>query len=285
MKKNITLMDGAVGTSLWAKAEANGIKKDPVWKYNAEHPEIVAELAAEYADAGAKIILTNTFGANGPAVKRSSPYTAPDIVSTGVKIAKEALAGRDVKIALAAGPLSALMEPYGDMTEEEVAEIYREMLEAGVKEGPDLILLQTFMDLAMMKVAAVEAKRFGIPVFCCLTFERRGKTMMGNSVEDMIEELVPVGVDAIGMNCSLGPDLALPVIREFAEKSPLPVIFKPNAGKPILAADGTTATTYSAKVFADDVMPALDLVDYIGGCCGADPSYIRELAERMKQER
>jgi 5-methyltetrahydrofolate--homocysteine methyltransferase len=285
MKPNITLMDGAVGTSLWAKAEAKGIKKDPVWKYNKEHPDIVAELASEYADAGAKIILANTFGANGPAVKRSSDYTSPEIVSEGVKIAKTALAGRDVKIALSAGPLSALMEPYGDLTEEEAAEIYREMLEAGVKEGPDIILLQTFIDLAMMKVAAIEAKRFGLPVFCCLSFERRGKTMMGNSVEDMIEELVPVGVDAIGMNCSLGPDLALPVIREFAEKSPLPVIFKPNAGKPILAADGTTATTYSAKVFADDVMPALDLVDYIGGCCGADPSYIRELAERMKQEK
>jgi 5-methyltetrahydrofolate--homocysteine methyltransferase len=285
MKPNITLMDGAVGTSLWAKAEARGIKKDPVWKYNKEHPDIVAELASEYADAGAKIILANTFGANGPAVKRSSDYTSPEIVSEGVKIAKTALAGRDVKIALSAGPLSALMEPYGDLTEEEAAEIYREMLEAGVKEGPDIILLQTFIDLAMMRVAAVEAKRFGLPVFCCLSFERRGRTMMGNSVEDMIEELVPLEVDAIGMNCSLGPDLALPVIREFAEKSPLPVIFKPNAGKPILAADGTTATTYSAKVFADDVMPALDLVDYIGGCCGADPSYIRELAERMKQER
>ncbi|MBQ3706981.1 MAG: homocysteine S-methyltransferase family protein [Clostridia bacterium] len=285
MKPNITLMDGAVGTSLWAKAEARGIKKDPVWKYNKEHPDIVAELASEYADAGAKIILANTFGANGPAVKRSSDYTSPEIVSEGVKIAKTALAGRDVKIALSAGPLSALMEPYGDLTEEEAAEIYREMLEAGVKEGPDLILLQTFIDLAMIRVAAVEAKRFGLPVFCCLSFERRGRTMMGNSVEDMIEELVPLEVDAIGMNCSLGPDLALPVIREFAEKSPLPVIFKPNAGKPILAADGTTATTYSAKVFADDVMPALDLVDYIGGCCGADPSYIRELAERMKQEK
>ena len=285
MKPNITLMDGAVGTSLWAKAEARGIKKDPVWKYNKEHPDIVAELASEYADAGAKIILANTFGANGPAVKRSSDYTSPEIVSEGVKIAKTALAGRDVKIALSAGPLSALMEPYGDLTEEEAAEIYREMLEAGVKEGPDLILLQTFIDLAMIRVAAVEAKRFGLPVFCCLSFERRGRTMMGNSVEDMIEELVPLEVDAIGMNCSLGPDLALTVIREFAEKSPLPVIFKPNAGKPILAADGTTATTYSAKVFADDVMPALDLVDYIGGCCGADPSYIRELAERMKQEK
>ena len=281
MKQGITLMDGAVGTSLWAKAEANGIKKDPVWRYNIEHPELVAELAREYAEAGAEIVLANTFGANGPAVKRSSTYTAPEVVSAGVRVAKEALRGTGAKVALSAGPLTALMEPYGDLTEEEAGEIFFEMLAAGAKEGPDIILLQTFMDLAMLRVAAVEAKKFGIPVFCCLTFERRGKTMMGNSVEDMIEELEPVGVDALGMNCSLGPDLAVPVIREFVGKTSLPLIFKPNAGKPILAADGTTATAYSAKVFADDVMPALDFVDYVGGCCGSDPSYIRELAARM----
>lgn len=281
MKQGITLMDGAVGTSLWAKAEANGIKKDPVWRYNIEHPELVAELAREYAEAGAEIVLANTFGANGPAVRRSSPYTAPEVVSAGVRTAREALRGTGAKVALSAGPLTALMEPYGDLTEEEAGEIFYEMLAAGAKEGPDIILLQTFMDLAMLRVAAVEAKKFGIPVFCCLTFERRGKTMMGNSVEDMIEELEPVGVDALGMNCSLGPDLAVPVIREFVGKTSLPLIFKPNAGKPILAADGTTATAYSAKVFADDVMPALDFVDYVGGCCGSDPSYIRELASRM----
>ena len=281
MKQGITLMDGAVGTSLWAKAEANGIKKDPVWRYNIEHPELVAELAREYVEAGAEIVLANTFGANGPAVKRSSTYTAPEVVSAGVRVAREALRGTGAKVALSAGPLTALMEPYGDLTEEEAGEIFYEMLAAGAKEGPDIILLQTFMDLAMLRVAAVEAKKFGIPVFCCLTFERRGKTMMGNSVEDMIEELEPVGVDALGMNCSLGPDLAVPVIREFVGKTSLPLIFKPNAGKPILAADGTTATAYCAKVFADDVMPALDFVDYVGGCCGSDPSYIRELAARM----
>ena len=281
MKQGITLMDGAVGTSLWAKAEAKGVKKDPVWRYNLEHPELVAELTAEYADAGAEIILANTFGANGPAVKRSSTYTAPEVVSAGVRIAKETLRGSGRRIALSAGPLTALLEPYGDMTEEEAGEIYYEMLEAGMKEGPDLILLQTFMDLTMLRVAAVEAKKFGVPVFCCLTFEKRGKTMMGNSVEDMIEELEPVGIDAIGMNCSLGPDLAIPVIREFVGKTSLPLIFKPNAGKPILAPDGSTATAYSAKVFADDVMPALDFVDYVGGCCGADASYVRELAGRL----
>ena len=107
MKQGIILMDGAVGTSLWAKAEANGIKKDPVWRYNIEHPEIVAELAAEYAQAGAEIVLANTFGANGPAVKRSSPYTSPEVVSAGVRIAKEALRGTGAKTALSAGPLTA----------------------------------------------------------------------------------------------------------------------------------------------------------------------------------
>ncbi len=281
MKEGIVLLDGAVGTSLWAKAEAHGWKKDPVWRYNMEHPEIVAELAAEYADAGAEIILANTFGANGPAVKRSSEYTTPEVVSAAVRILKDAVKGRNVKTALAIGPLSALMEPYGDLTEEETAEIYREMLEAGMKEGTDVILLQTFIDLAMMRVAAEEAVKFGVPVFCCLTFERRGKTMMGNSVEDMIEELEPLGVSALGMNCSLGPDLAVPVIREFVGKTSLPLIFKPNAGKPILAADGTASTAYSAKTFADELMPAMEFVDYIGGCCGSDPSYIRELAARM----
>jgi 5-methyltetrahydrofolate--homocysteine methyltransferase len=281
MKEGIVLLDGAVGTSLWAKAEARGFKKDPVWRYNIEHPEIVAELAAEYADAGAEIILANTFGANGPAVKRSSSYSTPEVVSAAVRILKEAVKGRNVKTALAIGPLSALMEPYGDLTEEETAEIYREMLEAGMKEGTDIILLQTFIDLAMMRVAAEEAVKFGVPVFCCLTFERRGKTMMGNSVEDMIEELEPLGVSALGMNCSLGPDLAVPVIREFVGKTSLPLIFKPNAGKPILAADGTASTAYNAKSFADELMPAMEFVDYIGGCCGSDPSYIRELASRM----
>ena len=284
MKENITLLDGAVGTSLWAKAEARGFKKDPVWRYNLEHPEIVAELAAEYADAGAEIILANTFGANGPAVRRVSPYTAPEVVSAGVRVAKDAMRGRGVKVALSAGPLSMLMEPYGDLTEEEAAAAYAEMLEAGAKEGADLILLQTFIDLAMLRVATVEAKKFGLPVFCCLTFERRGKTMMGNSVEDMIEELEPLGIDAIGMNCSLGPELAVPVIREFVGKTSLPLIFKPNAGKPILASDGTTATAYSAKDFADGIEPALDFVDYIGGCCGSDPSYIREIAARMGRQ-
>ena len=281
MKEKITLLDGAVGTELWAKAEKNGWKKEPVWKYNIDHPEIVAELAREYADAGSDIILSNTFGANAPSVQKSSSYSVSEVVSAGVKIAKEAVGGRGIRVGLDAGPLSELMEPYGDLTEEEVAEIYAEMFEAGVGAGADLIFLETFIDLAMLRVAAEEAKKYGVPVFCSLSFERLGKTMMGNSPEDMIEELEPLGVDAIGMNCSLGPELAVPIIQKFAGKTSLPLLFKPNAGLPVMKADGTVSTEYSAKAFVDGIAPALDFVDYIGGCCGSAPSYIRELAERI----
>ena len=281
MKRKITLMDGAVGTTLWGIAEAAGVKKEPVWKYNIEHPEFVEELTKRYVDAGCEIILANTFGANGPAVKRSSPYTSAEVVAAGVKAAKKVLDGTGVKLCLSLGPLMQLLEPYGDMEEDECAEIYDEMLDAGVGAGADIILIQTFMDLEMMRVATVEAKKYGLPVFCSMTFEKSGKTMFGNSVQDVIDVLTPLGIDAIGLNCSLGPDLALPIIKEFSEKTDLPLLFKPNAGKPILSEDGSTAVAYTAKQFVEDIKPALEFVSYIGGCCGSDAEYIKEIKKLL----
>ncbi len=276
MQKNLTLLDGAVGTSLWEKAE----DKAPVWRYNLENPTIVSELHREYIDAGAEIILANTFGANAGAVS-SSPYTVREVVETGVRLARAAADGTGVKVALSAGPLSTLLEPYGDLTEEEAAAIYEEQLGAGMDAGADLILLQTFMDVNMMAIAVRIAKQYGVPVFCAMTFEKVGKTMMGQSVQDVLDTLTPLGVDAVGLNCSLGPDLALPIIREFHEKTDLPLLFKPNAGKPILAPDGSTVTAYDADTFVDDILPAAEFVRYIGGCCGSNASYIRRLRERL----
>ena len=109
MKNGIILLDGAVGTSLWEKAEQHGVAKDPVWTYNLEHPELVSELAREYVEAGSQIILANTFGANGPSVKRSSKSDPAEVVRTGVRLAREAVRGTDVKVALAIGPLSMLL--------------------------------------------------------------------------------------------------------------------------------------------------------------------------------
>ena len=281
MKKDILLLDGASGTHLWNMAEEQGFSKDPVWKYNVDHPELVKRLAEEYIAAGSRIIYTNTFGANGPSVARSSKYSVAEVVSAGVRIAKEAAAGTDVKVALDVGPLSLMMEPYGDLTEEETEEIFREQIGAGMTENPDLVVLETFMDLEMLKVAASVAKSYGVPVLCTMTFEARGRTMMGNRVEDIVEELAELGVDGVGLNCSLGPVDALPIIREFAENTDLPLVFKPNAGKPVLAEDGSVVSPYSAEDFANDVAPVLDLVTYLGGCCGSSPEYIRVLRNQL----
>lgn len=281
MERKITLMDGAVGTTLWGIAEAHGVKKEPVWKYNVEHPEFVEELTKRYLEAGCEMILANTFGANGPAVKRSSPYTVAEVVSAGVGIAKKVLDGTGVKVVLSLGPLTQLLEPYGDLEEDECAAIYDEMLDAGVGAGADMILIQTFMDLEMMRVATVEAKKYGLPVMCSMTFEKNGKTMFGNSVEDTVDTLSPLGIEAIGLNCSLGPDLALPIIKEFSEKTDLPLLFKPNAGKPILSSDGEAVSPYTAERFAEEVKPALQYVSYIGGCCGSDAEYIKEIKKML----
>ena len=288
MKESITLLDGGVGTSLMEIASAKGLDTEkPVWMFNMTNPEIVAQLHQEMADAGAKIILANTFGANRFSVEHFSDYPTADVVREGVKIAHEALKGRDVKICLAAGALAKLLKPVGRkdsprwMTEEECADVYTEQLGAGVREGVDCILLQTFMDLHMMEVAVKVAMQYGVPVYSMLTFEKSGRTMMGDTVEKIVNTLTPLGISGIGMNCSMGPAESLKVIEEFHEKAELPLMFKPNAGKPITDTSGKTTQPYTAEQFAKEVRPALDYVDYIGGCCGANASYIRAIREMI----
>ena len=274
-KDDIVLLDGAVGTSLWEKTEDRG----PVWRYNLENPDIVRELAAEYANAGARIILANTFGANRIAVQRTN-YTVPRIVSAGVRLAREAI-GSGAKVALAVGPLPVLMEPWGDLSEEEAFELFDEQISAGIAEHPDVIVLQTFMDADMMRVAVRAAARHDLPILTMLTFTEAGKTIMGHSVERYVSSLRDLPVSAVGVNCSLGPEKALPIIASFRQFTDLPLVFKPNAGKPILQ-DGETKVQFDVDTFVEDCVPALQYdVTYIGGCCGSNASYIRALRKRI----
>lgn len=283
------MLDGAAGTSLWEKAS----EKVPVWRYNIENPKIVRELNEEYVDAGADIIMANTFAANGAEVARLSSYSVGQVVSAGVKIAQDAADGR-VRVGLAIGPLTGLLKPYGKISREEAKAIYEEQIGAGMQEKPDMIWMLTFMDLEMMKIAAEIASGYGVPVCCSMSFmgankngvrPKTARTMMGNTPKDIVEGLRPYNVAAVGLNCSLGPVDALPVIADFKAVTDLPVIFKPNAGTPIANDDGSFDASFDIETFADDVLPAVDMgATYIGGCCGTNPAYIRRLAEKIKQK-
>ena len=270
-KRDIVLLDGAFGTGLWSKAES----RVPVWRYNIENPGIVAELTDEYIQAGSQIVQANTFGANRHAVEKSG-YTVEQVVSEGVRIARETAAGR-AKVALSVGPLSVLMEPYGDLEEDEAREIFAEQIAAGVAQKPDIITLETFMDADMLRVAAEAAAPHGLPIFCTMTFTEVGKTIMGHSVEYFVDALSELPIAAVGLNCSLGPDKAVPVIAQFRQYTDLPLIFKPNAGKPVVV-DGVETMQFDIDTFIADSLPALDHdVTYIGGCCGSNPDYIRAM--------
>ena len=276
MRADVTMLDGAVGTSLWEKAS----EKVAVWRYNVDQPEIVRELAAEYVDAGAQIVLANTFAANAGSMK-GTDYDVRDVVSRAVDLAREGIAWR-AKLSLSIGPLTELLEPYGELSAEDAYAMYDEQISAGVERGVDLIYMQTFMDLEMMKIALRAASRHDVPVMCSFSFDQKGRTMMGNSVGQICQELSGFPLEAIGLNCSLGPDLALPVMAQFGQHTDLPLIFKPNAGKPI--SGGAGGNEFDVETFVNDSLPALDYnVKYIGGCCGSNPRYIRRLAERVRE--
>lgn len=273
MKKEIMLLDGACGTTLWDLAEKNGIEKVQVWKYNIEHPELVRQLHRSYIAAGCNYIQTNTFSANPPAVRRDSDYTCDEVITAAAKIALEEAAGTGAKVYLSFGPPAVLLEPYGDLEEDEAYDMFYRMTEAGMKAGVGTVAFETFMDIEMMRIAASAAKKLGAEVFCSLTFEGRHRTMMGNTIEQIVRTLEDVGVDAVGMNCSHGPVQALEIIEEYSELTKLPLYYKPNAG---------VGESYSAEQFAAEVAPALDYVTYLGGCCGTDAEYIRALGKLLK---
>lgn len=284
MSKELVLMDGGVGTSLWEIAEENGVEKVPVFKYNLEHPELVTELYKRNIAAGSKIILANTFGANRHAVKRfAKGNTVEEIVTAAVKLGREVVGGTDVKLAVAAGPLTKLLEPFGPLSVEECASIFDELIGAGVRAGAELIVLQTFLDLEMMRVAVEAVSKYDLPIISMMTFEEHGKTLMGNSVEDIIATLEPLGISAIGMNCSMGPEKAIPIIEQFIEKASIPVAFKPNSGLPVVDDDGNIAAAYTVEMFLDEVKPVLDKVDYIGGCCNCNWTHIQTIRDYLNK--
>ena len=240
---------------------------------NLSRPELITSFHRAYIEAGADIVYANTFGANSYKLAGSG-FSAERIIKAAIQNAKKACEGTDALVALDIGPVGMLTEPAGAMRFEEAYDYFKEQILAG--DEADLIVLETMTDLYELKAAVLAAKENSDkPVLATMTFERGGRTFTGVSPAAAALTLTGLGVDALGVNCSLGPDELEPVVAEMTRFTDLPLIVKANAGLPD---PNTNEYNILPERFAQCVEALLPYgVRFVGGCCGTTPAYIAEL--------
>ena len=274
MSHTIIFLDGAMGTMLQKAGLAPGGKPEI---FGMEHPEILKDVHRQYVEAGSQVIYADTFGANAKKLAGTG-YSVSEVITRLVGIAKEAAAGRAL-VALDVGPAGGLLEPLGDLSFEDAYDLYKEMVICGEEAGADLIVFETMTDLKDVRTAVLAAKEnSSLPVCVTMAFEESGRTFTGTSVASAALTLSGLGIDSIGINCSLGPEQIYPLIKEMADWTDLPLIAKPNAGLP--DADGTYRI--SPEDFAAFMVPYKELgISMAGGCCGTDPDFIRAIKNTL----
>lgn len=283
--KELLYFDGAMGTRLQAAGLKPG-ELPEVW--NITHGDVVAEIHASYVRAGANILKSNTFGANALKMKGSG-YSVEDVVLAAFENARKAFASvpempAEKKFtALDLGPTGKLLAPYGDLQFEEAVALYAEIVRAGVKAKADLVLVETMSDSYEAKAAILAAKENSdLPVFVTFTFDKDGKLLNGADVETAVLLAEGLGVDAVGFNCGLGPDLVAKLLPRARRVTDLPLIANPNAGLPT-EQNGKTVFTTGPEEFADYMLDVYrEGGAILGGCCGTDPNYIRLVAWRTR---
>lgn len=275
-KRGLTLLDGAMGTMLQAA--------DLPWGTHPEllgltHPDRLTDIHRAYVQAGSAVVYANTFGCNGKKLAGTG-HSVDEVVAASVAAARAAVAGTGAAVALDVGPLGELLEPLGTLTFETAYGLFREVMEAGAKAGADLICIETMTDLYETRAALLAAKEAtSLPVFVTMTFEEGGRTFTGCTVPAMAQTLEGLGADAIGFNCSLGPDKLGALVAELAGATSLPIIAKPNAGLPD-PLDGHYDMDPSA--FADAMVHLVEQgASLVGGCCGTTPAYIQAVRQAL----
>lgn len=272
--------DGGMGTLLQARGLRAGEKPE---QWNITHPEIITEIHLEYLKAGSNIISSNTFGANP---LKTENYA--ELIAAAIRNAKRAIELFDGDrekcfVAFDMGPTGRMLEPLGDLAFEDAVEAFGKIAAEAEKNGADLIIIETMNDSYETKAAVLGAKEgSSLPVFVSNVFDERGKLMTGADAKAMIAMLEGLGVDAIGMNCSLGPEQMLPVVEEYVKYSSLPVTVSPNAGLP-RSENGKTVFDVDAEVFSDIMTEIAKMgAGILGGCCGTTPEYIKRTVEKTK---
>lgn len=285
--KELLYFDGGMGTLLQSKGLKPG-ELPEVW--NLEHTEEIVDIHRQYYEAGSDIVLTNTFGAN--ALKfHDSKYALKDIVTAAVANVKKAASlgvhdGREVYTALDIGPTGKLLKPMGDLAFEDAYEAFKEVVKYGEDAGVDLIHIETMSDTYEVKAAVLAAKEnTDLPVFATMIFDEKGKLLTGGDVPSVVAMLEGLRVDALGINCGMGPEQMLPILSEIMEYTSIPVIVKPNAGLP-KQRDGEVYYDVVPRQFAQTMQKVLQLgASVIGGCCGTTPEHIRFMIQGVQSRQ
>ncbi|MZQ98422.1 MAG: dihydropteroate synthase [Acidaminobacter sp.] len=272
--EHLMIFDGAMGTMLQRYGMKPGTLPEAL---NLVDPALIQRIHREYLEAGSDVITTNTFGANAYKLSTSG-YSVTEVVTAAVENAKAARGERQALIALDLGPIGKMMKPIGALDFDGAYEYFKEQIVAGVATGADLILIETMSDLGETRAAVLAAKEnSSLPVFATMTFADDGRTLTGTDPEIMILSLEALGIDAIGVNCSLGPEELEPIIQRILAFAKVPVMVQANAGLPV-SVSGRTEFSVDAATFADFGKRFVQGgVKIIGGCCGTTPEFIQAL--------
>ena len=272
-RNGFVFLDGGLGTMIQAAGIETGHSPELL---NITNPDAIMNIHRQYVESGSDIFCANTFGANSYKLKNSG-YTVAEVVSAGIANAKKAASGQAL-VALDIGPIGQLLEPSGTLTFEEAYEIHKETILAGA--DADVIIIETMTDLYEVKAAVLAAKENSDkPVLVMMTYEANMRTFTGVSPECSVYALEGLGIDAIGVNCSLGPEELYPVLEKLCSITTLPVIAKPNAGLPDPV---TNKFNVTPENFAESAVKLAELgVKMFGGCCGTTPAHIAAVVDAL----
>ena len=274
-RKRFVFLDGGMGTQLQARGLQPGQKPELA---ALEMPDVLTAIHTDYANAGADILLANTFGANAKKLAGCG-HTVEDVVTASIACARKAADTTGALVALDIGPLGELLVPAGTLSFEDAYAEFAQVIRAGAAAGADLVFLETMTDLYELKAAILAAKEnCTLPIFTSMSFESRGRTFTGCTVESYAVTAAGLGADAVGINCSLGPKEILPFAQRLCRSVPagVPVFVKPNAGLP--NPDGSY--NLDPDGFAAEMKEYAAIgVSMVGGCCGTTPAFIAKLHE------
>lgn len=277
--KRILFFDGGMGTLLQEQGLQAG-ELPETW--NLKNPEPIIQIHKAYLAAGADIILANTFGAN----RFKYGEDLEKIVTAGVANAKKAVAesGKKAYVALDIGSTGKLLKPMGTLDFEEAVGVFAEIIRVGEKAGADLILIETMSDTYELKAAVLAAKENStLPIMATVIFDESKKMLTGASPQVVMSLLEGLGVDALGINCGLGPKQMKEIVKELLKYASIPVIVNPNAGLP-RSENGKTVFDVGAEEFAQDMEEIVTMgAWFAGGCCGTTPAHIQAMVEKCKE--